>query len=663
MRSEISIYLVNAAFHINMNIFTNDIHFSNRTVIRKNIRTILFLLKLKNWTLKIEISLKFIAETDEHRFFALKLLYHYQHLNEKDFINLFCTDFIVHKIKLKFETEPYNLFQIRWFAHKKWWFRKLISDELKNGIYEHIDSKNERLFKWNSKAVLIDKIENSFSSNESRLIFDYFCFHENLFEIYVELFFRIHDNLFNSEHECLFSVDLKHAYFTINLNEKAKFLFAFIISEMNQFQFIRMSQNSKSVSFIMIEIINRTFDEISNEFFLFHFSDQFQFFNFCFYMNDFFENQFLNFFFLYQYFRYHFFSRLKWVRLKLFFKKLRLWCIKIKILKIIHEIDDKIHVLKNKIRKIIEFFEFRNAINICEFLNVLEIIRKWVKNFFEIIKSLFKLTEKTVWKWKFNEQFSFELLKLKAESVIFMHKINFSDFIYFYIDAFEYEKKLVIIQKRIENFEISHFKKISVLYDLIIFISLQKKYVIYKRELCAMIKLIMKYDYLAKHFYNIIVIHIDHKFLTHFFIFIKNNHENIYEHWTKQFRKLNDEIKYISKSKNKMTDELFRIFFHSVDCEKRFKVKKCFDQLKKWIWSDRKKIEYEHLLAGLTLSKRNEILKHETFHEKSVFVIEITNIKENSTWISAYVFSYWYKNEKKWKFYFWNSSENHVLQN
>lgn len=137
---------------------------------------------------------------------------------------------------------------------------------------------------------MINKVKNSFSLNESKLIFDYFRFHENLFEIYVDLFFRVYDNLSNSEHECLFSANLKHAYFTINLNEDFRSLFTFIIFKMSQLQLIRMSQNSKFVSFIMIKIINRVFNEISNESFFFHFSDQFQSLNFCFYMNDFFEN-------------------------------------------------------------------------------------------------------------------------------------------------------------------------------------------------------------------------------------------------------------------------------------------------------------------------------------------------------------------------------------
>ena len=45
-----------------------------------------------------------------------------------------------------------------------------------------------------------------------------------------------------------------------------------------------------------------------------------------------------------------------------------------------------------------------------------------------------------------------------------------------------------------------------------------------------MITLIIKYDYLVKHFYQLAIIHIDYKFLTHFLISNISVHEEIYEH-------------------------------------------------------------------------------------------------------------------------------------
>ena len=160
-------------------------------------------------------------------------------------------------------------------------------------------------------------MENSESDDESKLIFDYFKIHENFSKFYLKLFFRIHDILFNSFHECFFSADLKHAYFIINLHEDDRPLFAFIISGMKQLQPTRMPQKSKSADFTMTEIINRVFgaiffrDEFDSEPFFFHSVNSFQTSNLCFYMNDFFEKQSAEFFSLYRYLKDHFFFRIE----------------------------------------------------------------------------------------------------------------------------------------------------------------------------------------------------------------------------------------------------------------------------------------------------------------------------------------------------------------
>lgn len=640
-RLKVNFFMKVAFLHISLNIFTVGIQFSDRAMFRENIGIILFLSELDSWARNIEINFDSIVDTEQHRFFALKLLHHYRHLNEEDFINLFCTDFITHKIRLVSGTKSSNLLQIKWPAHKKWWLRKLVSNDLKKKIYEHIEKNNEHLFKWNARAVLVNKTENLSFSDEPRFTFDYFRVHEKLFEIYVKLSFRIHDNLFNFFHECLFSADLKHVYFIINLDEKARPLFAFTISDMKQLQPTRMPQGSKSANFIMTEIINKAFDEISEEFFFLHFAGSFQSSNLCFYMNDFFDNQASGFFFLYRYLKHHFFSRLEWARLKLFFKKLNLWCIKIKALKVIYEIKKKIHILKNRVQKIMKFSKSRNAIAVRRFIEILNITRKWIRNFSKLAKFLFRLTEKILWKWKNSKKLFFELLKLKAAVVITMHEISLFDLTHFYIDAFEFEKRLIITQKR-NSIKFKQFLKVSILYDSIIFTSFQRKYVIYKRELCAMIKLIIKYDYLAKHSYHVAIIHTDHKFLTHFFTSINDIHENIYEHWTNQLKRLNVIIKYISEQKNKIVDEFFRILFHSSDCENEPKISECLKKLKKWIWSNRKRIDYEHLLNNFSIFERNEILKKKRLHEKPVFAAETSEKK--SDWIFAYASSNWYEN-------------------
>lgn len=110
-----------------------------------------------------------------------------------------------------------------------------------------------------------------------------------------------------------------------------------------------------------------------------------------------------------------------------------------------------------------------------------------------------------------------------------------------------------------------------------------------------MITLIIKYGYLIKYFYQFAIIHINHKFFTYFFTSNINVHEKIYEHWTNKMQTFNVKIKYISDFKNKMTDNLSRIYFHKKECDFISEVLSYLYEIKKWIWND-KKNEYENFL-------------------------------------------------------------------
>ena len=126
-----------------------------------------------------------------------------------------------------------------------------------------------------------------------------------------------------------------------------------------------------------------------------------------------------------------------------------------------------------------------------------------------------------------------------------MHKINFTDEIHFYTNVSKYDDDLIIIQRKVDLYISTKMIEISTLYDFFTFNRIQRKYFIYKKKLCAMITLIIKYDYLIKHFYQFAIIHIDHKFLIHFLISNISVHEKIYEHWADKMRIFNVEIRYI----------------------------------------------------------------------------------------------------------------------
>ena len=123
-----------------------------------------------------------------------------------------------------------------------------------------------------------------------------------------------------------------------------------------------------------------------------------------------------------------------------------------------------------------------------------------------------------------------------------MHEINLTLIVHFYTNVSSFDVELVITQFQISRFvNITSFDdksiEVSIAYDFFIFVSTRQRYFIYKRELYVMITFVIKYDYLCKHSYLSTIIHIDHRSLIHFLN--SNLHENIYDHWANQLRRLN----------------------------------------------------------------------------------------------------------------------------
>ena len=90
-----------------------EISFFLKSVFRFNIHTVLFLSELKIWADFVEIVFDFLIQIEKHIFLTLKLLHHYKHLNDEDFRNFFCTDLIIHRIRLIFQTFFSSRFQLR----------------------------------------------------------------------------------------------------------------------------------------------------------------------------------------------------------------------------------------------------------------------------------------------------------------------------------------------------------------------------------------------------------------------------------------------------------------------------------------------------------------------------------------------------------------------
>lgn len=128
----------------------------------------------------------------------------------------------------------------------------------------------------------------------------------------------------------------------------------------------------------------------------------------------------------------------------------------------------------------------------------------------------------------------FKIFRIKYSIAIIIYKLNLFWTCYFYIDASRNNTNLYITQFKsfIEIYNnainISQFIKMFIIYDSFIFFIIQKFYSIYKKKLCILVKFYIKYNYLCKHLYNIIIIYTNYRPLIHF---IKSNlYKNIYDY-------------------------------------------------------------------------------------------------------------------------------------
>ena len=115
-----------------------------------------------------------------------------------------------------------------------------------------------------------------------------------------------------------------------------------------------------------------------------------------------------------------------------------------KALKITHSIKEHVRIILSKAEKIAKWSVSIDAIEIRAFIESIDIIKRWVKNFMKISKSLTRLMRKMIWKWIESEQLLFEILRIKCSTAIQMHDVDFSRFFQFYTDASKFDEKLIV---------------------------------------------------------------------------------------------------------------------------------------------------------------------------------------------------------------------------
>ncbi len=610
---------------------------------------------LESWasSLGLEPVLGPLIPTAADRLRVLQLLYQYKHLNREDLTDLPCTDLITHRVRIAPGTKPASAkSQKRWPAHTEWWLRKLVQDGLEGGVYELTEPANGRLSEWNARAVMVDKVDNPKPTDEPRMTFDYSRVTELLPGAHLELSSKVHDHLSNPRHGCLFSADLKHAYLTIPLHPDDRHYFAFTISGIGQVQPTRMQQGSQSAGFTMTELAYRAFGPIPAphpEPSLLHSSSPDVPPPLTFYMDDFFGG-FQDFEEQFAFLRDHFFPRVEWARLLLSFRKLRLFASKIKALGVTHAIGGLVHILEERVAKIAQWPVPSDQSGVRSFLGTVGITRRWVKGFAELARPLSRLTGKVLWRWTESEQLSFELLKIKCATKASMHGIDLSLVVHFYTDASGYAAGCAVTQFQrptLANTESKRDKEteVPILFDSFTFTITQRKYPTYKRELCAIVTFIRKYDYLCKHPYLPAVVHTDHKPLT--FFLGSDLHEGVYGNWADQLRRLNITIEYITGARNRVADGLSRTLFDDPECSEDSKVLRVREELTnrgpKWVWKDGTG-GFSAFLDSLDEARKKEVLEHGTVEGLPVFSLTATPTLEtvDDSWKEAYAASAWF---------------------
>lgn len=514
----------------------------------------------------------------------------------------------------------------------------IVQDGMRGRVYERTQHANGRLSVWNSRAVVVDKEENTKPTDEPRITFDYSKVKEDMPGSYLELMSKVHDYLSDPRHKTFFQADIKHGYFSVVLHPEDRHLFAFTIPGIGQLQPTRMPQGSKSAGFTMSELINITLGPIPEpmpEPSLMH-SESPGPPPVVFYVDDIFcghedfESQFT-------FLRDHFFPRIKWARLTLSFRKFRLFVDKVKALGVEHYVGGKLHVLSSRVETIAKWPEPKNAKSVRGFLGAIGITRRWVKNFTEIARPLNRLTGNVLWRWTQSEQLSFEILRIKCATKVAMHGIDWSLVVHVYTDASGFAGGLVITQFQM----VEGSKKpveVPIIYDALTFSITKRKYQTYKRELCAMVKFTSKFQYLLRTPDHQAIIHTDHKPLVHFLD--SSLHDGIYGHWAAKLRGLNIKIVHIKGSRNIIADGLSRTIFFKEDCGEDDTVHLALDNLHRegaqWIWKDGKD-RFEAFLKGLTDDEQTEVVSKGSLNNISVFALQ-----SSMSWREAYESSAWF---------------------
>jgi hypothetical protein len=214
---------------------------------------------------------------------------------------------------------------------------------------------------------------------------------------------------------------------------------------------------------------------------------------------------------------------------------------------------DEIKMNLEKIKAIVEWEKFTHLKEIQAFLEFVNFYRRFIKNFFIIVKSLVKLIRKDqLFSWSKNCQTIFDELKKQVIEAFVLSYFSSELKTFLKSNSFDYVSVEILSQKESDNLirSVTYFSKTLFLAE--------RNYEIYDKELLTIIDCFEQWRvelHSVKTFTNVLI---DHKSLKYFMITKKLNRRQT--RWTEFLAEFDFKIAYQSEKKNDKADSLTKRF-------------------------------------------------------------------------------------------------------
>ncbi|KAI0995068.1 hypothetical protein K3495_g13114 [Podosphaera aphanis] len=493
------------------------------------------------------------------------------------------TDLFVHRARLEPGTKPHRERRIiQQTDRQKFWLQKTIEEGLESGMYERVPIKNGGFSDWSAGARVVEKPG---SAIDMRVTFNYHNVREEIPGTFMELMSEIHDYLSLPQHKCFLQMDIKHAYWSIPVHESDRYIYAFFIPGIGQFQPTRMPQGCGTSGFSMQELmqivwgalppvprylVNDENHPIQPEFSLdgsepslLRAQAETEAAKVRFYVDDIFAgcNSVPD---AYVTLRDHLLPRLDWANLRLSFKKLKLFSTNITALGLVHKAGGIIEPKVGRADKIRQFPVPKNQSEIRSFLGMTGIMRRFIPNYSEISPPLSRLQGDVPWRWDACEQVSFDFLKERVASVTDSNGHDPHKACSLCSDVSGFAAGCCITQKRVvQGSTSSREQDHPILFDSFLLNKTERNYGTYKSELFGIVSFCRKFSWMFMS-HEASTIFTDHKPL----IYFMDSHliHGIYSRWAEELNLLNVRIEYIPGERNRIADALSRTIFRNEDC-------------------------------------------------------------------------------------------------